>query len=146
VSDPFPEAVREREVSRDLGDFVEMELAPRWVPNDAFAFSALYRYRRKARDVYSGTFDAVSVDGSPLSLDASVLGAGTEQTEQHLGFAVTFSTLRGYTLRESRFPLEVSLVHQSVIGGRGGIPRQASMGLVVRLYRPTTGSDPLRPS
>jgi hypothetical protein len=145
VGDPFPEAVREQTVSRDLGDFVEMEIAPRFVPNDAFAFSALYRYRTKGADRYTGTFDVTSVDGTPLSLDASVLGTGTEQTQQLLGLAVTFSTVRGYALRESRWPLEVSLVYTAVTGGRGGIPARSTTGVAIRLYRPTVGSDPLRP-
>lgn len=145
AGDPFPEAVREQEVSRDLGDVLEFELAPRWVPGDAFSFSALYRHRTKGEDRFAGTFGVTSTDGTPLDLDAGVLGAGTKQVERLLGLAATYSTVRGYALRQSRFPLEVSLVHTRVLGGRGGVPSHGATGLVFRLYRPSVGSDPLRP-
>jgi hypothetical protein len=145
VDDPFPEAVRRQEVSRDLGDVTEFEVAPRFLPNDAFAFSALYRYRTKGTDRYTGTFDVTSVDGTPLAVDASVLGIGTAQSEQVLGLAATFSTLRGYALRESRWPLEISLVHTTVLAGSGGVARRSSTGVVLRLYRRMRGADPLRP-
>ena len=146
VGDPFPEIAREHEVSRDLGDFVELEVAPRYVPNDAFALSVLYRYRSKGKDTYAGAFDVTSTDGTPLSLDASVLGIGTAQTEQLLGLALTLSTVRGYALRQAMWPLEVSLVHTRVMSGRGGVASQASTGVVLRLYRPWFGGNPLRPS
>jgi len=143
VGDPFPEFAREQDVSRDLGDFMELEFAPRYSPNDAFTFSAQYRYRTKQEDVWRGTFDVTSVDGTPISLDAAVLGIGTAQTEQHLGMAITFSTLRGYALREARWPLEVSLVHTTTLAGKGGIPARTATGIAVRLYKPLR-ANPLR--
>jgi len=133
---PFPELAREQEVGRDLGDVVELELAPRYVPNDEFAVSALYRYRTKGTDSYNGSFQVSSIDGTPLSLDASVLGIGTNETEQVLGFAVTYSTVRGYSHRRARWPLEVSFVHSEVMSGRN-VPRQQTNGIAFRLYRPT---------
>jgi hypothetical protein len=142
ATDPFPEVVSELEVARDLGDYIEAEVAPRYVPNDAFALSALYRYRSKGADAYRGTFDVTRVDGTPVRLDAAVLGTGTEQTEHLLGLAITLSTVRGYALREARWPLEVSLVHTRVLSGRG-IPRIATTGIGIRLYRPVLG-NPLR--
>lgn len=137
--DPFPELAREQEVGRDLGDVLEFELAPRYVPNDEFALSALYRYRRKGADSYEGVFQVTSADGTPLSLDASRLGIGTEQTDHLMGFAVTFSTVRGYTRRTARWPLEISLLHTQVMSGRG-IPRIQTNGISLRLYRPTRGN------
>lgn len=143
VGDPFPEFAREHEVSRDLGDFLELEVAPRYTPNDEFSFSAQYRYRTKPEDTWRGTFDVTSVDGTPMTIDAAVLGIGTAQTEQHLGLAITFSTLRGYALRQARWPLEVSLVHTTTLGGKGGVPARTATGIAVRLYKPLL-ANPLR--
>jgi hypothetical protein len=86
-------------------------VTPRYVPNDEFSLSVQYRYRSKGADSYSGTFQTNSADGTPLSLDAATLGEATEQTEQRLGFAVTYSTVRGYTRRTARWPLELSFMH-----------------------------------
>jgi hypothetical protein len=137
--DPFPELAREQDVGRDLGDVMELELAPRYVPNDEFALSALYRYRRKGADSYDGVFQVTGTDGTLLSLDASRLGIGTEQTDHLMGFAVTFSTVRGYARRTAKWPLEVSFVHTQVTSGRG-IPRLQTNGIALRLYRPTRGN------
>ncbi len=140
---PFPELAREQEVGRDLGDVLELELAPRYVPNDEFAVSGLYRYRSKGADSYEGQFQVNSADGTPLTLDASTLGIGTKQTEHLMGFAVTYSTVRGYARRSAKWPLEISYVHSLVMSGRG-IPRIQTNGIVFRFYRPMRGNT-LRP-
>lgn len=132
--DPFPELAREQEVSRDLGDVTEVQLAPRYVPNDEFAFSAMYRLRSKGADSYRGTFTVTGADGTPLSLDASTLGTGTEQTEHLAGFAVTFSTVRGHARRTAKWPLEISFVHTQVLAGKG-VPRILANSVAFRIYR-----------
>ena len=135
TSDPFPEAASEQEVSRDLGDVMEMEIAPRYVPNDELSISANYRFRTKGSDSYSGTFQVTGADGTPLTLDAAVLGAGTDQKEHQAGFAVTYSTVRANALRRARWALELSYIHTQVMSG-SGIPRIQMNGLALRLYRP----------
>jgi hypothetical protein len=130
----LPELAREQEVSRDLGDVVEVELAPRYVPNEEFAFSALYRLRSKGADTYRGTFTVTGADGTPLSLDASTLGTGTEQTEHLAGFAITFSTVRGHARRTAKWPLEISFVHTQVLAGKG-VPRILANSVAFRIYR-----------
>ena len=144
TNDVFAEAAREQEVRRDLGDVMEFELAPRWVPNDEFAVSALYRYRNKGADAYDGTFQATSADGTPLTLDASVLGAGTAQKEHLIGFSVTYSTARAYGRGSAKWPLDISYFHTQVSGG-SGIPRMQTNGIGLRLYRPVRGNV-LRPA
>jgi hypothetical protein len=119
-------------------------VTPRYLPNDEFSISAQYRYRSKGADRYDGTFQVNSADGTPLSLDAATLGAGTEQTEHRLGFAVTYSTVHGYARRTARWPLEISFLHTQVMSGKG-IPRLWMNGLAFRLYRPIAGNA-LRPA
>lgn len=132
--DPFPELAREQEVSRDLGDVMEIEIAPRYVPNDEFSLSGFYRYRNKGTDSYAGTLELNGADGTPLSLNAATLGTGTAQTEHLMGFAVTFSTVRGHARRTARWPLEISYLHTQVMSGRG-IPRIQMNGIALRFYR-----------
>jgi hypothetical protein len=131
---PFPELAREVEVERNLGDVMEFEVAPRFVPNDEFAISGMYRYRSKGADSYSGAFQVTGIDGSPLSLDASVLGIGSEQKEHLLGFAVTYSTVRANARRSAKWPLELWYMHTQVMSGRG-VPKMQMNGIGVRLYR-----------
>lgn len=138
-SDLFPEAAREVEVGRDLGDVLELEVAPRFVPNDEFAIGALYRYRSKSADTYTGTFQLTSADGTPLTVDASALGGGTTQKEHLLGFSVTYSTVRAYSRGAARWPLEVSFLHTQVQGGTA-VPRIQANAIGLRLYRPVRGN------
>jgi hypothetical protein len=138
--DPFPELVRELDVMRDLGDAIEFEVTPRYAPNDEFSLSVQYRYRSKGADSYSGSFQVNSADGTPLSLDAATLGGATEQSEQRLGFAVTYSTVHGYTRRTARWPLELSFMHTQVMSGKG-VPRMWMNGIGFRLYRPIAGNS-----
>jgi hypothetical protein len=144
AAQPFLESARELEVGRDLGDVLEIEFAPRYVPNDEFAVSALYRYRSKGADSYEGTFQVTSADGTPLSLDASALGLGTAQKEHLLGFSVTYSTVRGYSRGSAKWPLEIAFLHTQVRSG-SGIPRIQMNGIALRLYRPVRGNS-LRPA
>ena len=146
TADLFPEAAREVEVDRNLGDVMELELAPRYVPNDEFSIAGFYRYRNKGADSYSGTFNVTSVDSTPLTLDASILNTGTSQTEQVLGFSVTYSTVRGYARGTSKWPLEVWYLHSTVMSGTS-VPRLQMNGIGLRIYRPgRSGSLKLPPA
>ena len=132
--------MREQTVSRDLGNAIEFEVTPRYMPNDEFLISAQYRYRNKSEDTYSGTFQVNSADGTPLSLDAATLGLGTAQTEHQFGFAVTYSTVRGYSRRTARWPLELWYMHSRTLGGEN-VPRLMLNGIGLRIYRPIRGNS-----
>jgi hypothetical protein len=88
--------IREQTVTRDLGDYMEFEASPRYVYNDYISLSLHWRYRRKAEDKYTGTFTVDGPEGVPVVLDASILGVGTEQTEQRIGGGASFSTLSAF--------------------------------------------------
>jgi hypothetical protein len=140
----FPALYRLQGVERDLGDFLELEVAPRWVPNETFSVSADYRYRNKPADTYGG-FQAsvIGVAGAPVPLDAATLGIQTAQHEHRLGMAITFSTVRGYARGRSRWPMEVSLVHTQVMGGEG-VPKTFATAVAFRFYRRLFGVNQLR--
>lgn len=134
ATDVFPEAARQVEVGRDLGDVMELEVAPRYVPNNEFALSAWYRYRSKGLDSYDGTFQVTSADGRPLTLDASTLAIGSAQKEHALGFAITYSTVHAHSRGSAKWPLEVAYLHTAVFRGEG-VPRVQMNGISLRLYR-----------
>ena len=102
---PFVMKYREQIVSRDLGSYIELEASPRWVYNDYLSLSANYLYRRKGEDKYTGMFTTEDPTGQPITLDASILGVGTEQKEQRIGGGASFSTLRAYDRGRSRIPI-----------------------------------------
>jgi hypothetical protein len=140
----FPSDFRTQVVDRDLGEFVEVEVAPRWVPNETFAVSADYRYRSKAADEYGGfTASVVGPVGTPVPLDAATLGMQTAQNEHRFGMAITFSTVRGYARGRSRWPMEVSLLHTQVLGGEG-VPKTFATAVAFRFYRRLFGVNQLR--
>lgn len=142
--DPFQAAYREQTVNRNLGDYIELEATPRYVYNDYFSVSGHWRYRRKAEDTYTGTFSVEGPGGTPVALDASILGVGTELTEQRIGGGVSFSTLRAFDRGRSRLPLEFQLLHWQTISGSGYVPKQFSTSVQVRYYTRAFGA-PTRP-
>ena len=141
---PFLPAYREQTVSRDLGDYIELEATPRFVYNDYLSASAQWLYRRKAEDAYAGSFSVDGPGDDPVSLDATVLGIGTEQSEQRLGAGATFSTLRAYDRGRARIPFEVQLFHYQTISGEGYVPKRFTTQVHLRYYTRLFGA-PLRP-
>jgi len=131
-------------VSRDLGDYIELEASPRYVYNDYLSLSANWRYRRKSEDKYTGMFATEDPTGQPVTLDASVLGMGTELTEQRIGGGLSYSTLRAYDRGRSPLPLEVQLSHWQTVSGSGYAPKQFTTQLQLRYYTRLFGA-PLRP-
>ena len=138
---PFPAAARQFEIDRDLGDYLELEFSPRFTPNANFAFSGHYRLRRKQADRYSAA-NCASVDPT-LCTALAMLGEDTEHREQRAGFAVTYSTLSGYSRRRSPWPLEISLSHTQVLSGRG-VRKEFITAAGIRLYQQFFGRDALR--
>jgi hypothetical protein len=141
---PYVMKYREQIVSRDLGDYIELEASPRYVYNDYLSFSANWLYRRKGEDKYTGSFTTEDPSGQPVTLDASILGVGTDQTEQRVGGGASFSTLRAFDRGRARLPLEVQFSHWQSISGSGYAPKQFTTQLQVRYYTRLFGA-PLRP-
>jgi hypothetical protein len=79
-----------------------------------------------------------------VALDASILGFGTEMTEQRVGGGVSFSTLKAFDRGRSRVPLEFQLLHWQTISGSGFVPKQFSTTVQLRYYTRAFGA-PMRP-
>lgn len=134
----FAPAYRERLVSRDLGDQLELEITPRWILSDFFSVGAQYLFRRKAEDTFAGTFTVPPAEsglGAPLSLDASTLRFETDAREQRVGFGITFSSLAAHARGKASLPMEVQYFNSRTISGTGGaVPKLSVHQLQVRLY------------
>ena len=142
---PWQAEYREQTVSRDLGDYIELQATPRYVYNDYLSASLQWTYRKKGEDTYAGTFTVTDPNDEPVSLDASILGVGTEQTEQRIGGGATFSTLRAYDRGRARVPVEVQLLHWQSVSGSGYAPKRFSTQVQLRYYVRLFGA-PLRPA
>ena len=113
--------------------------------NDYISLSLHWRYRRKAEDKYTGTFTVDGPEGVPVVLDASILGVGTEQTEQRIGGGASFSTLRAFDRGRARLPVEIQIVHWQTMSGSGYVPKQFNTQISLRYYTRLFGA-PMRPA
>lgn len=136
--DAFAPAYRQRLVSRDLGDQLEVEITPRWILSDFFSIGAQYLIRNKAEDSYSGQFQVpISESGlsSPLVLDASTLRFETAELEQRVGFGMTFSSVASHARGKAKLPIEVQYFNSRTVSGSGGAVSKLSIHqLQIRLY------------
>jgi hypothetical protein len=138
---------RERLVDVKRGRRVELELTPRWMPNDAFAVAAHYLMRSTSESRFTGTFTSTDTlaGTAPVTYDASILDAGTGGRAQQLGFGITYSTLAAYARRRTWLPIEVSYLHASTFAGSGGVvPRLRTDQLALRVYTQLFGSNARR--
>ena len=132
---PLALAYRRQRVSRDLGDYVELEASPRWALGRYFAAGAQYLYRSKAADRHTGTFAAKPPVGSEVTLDASVLDAETSERQHRVAVGVSYSTLAANASGRGRLPLEISYQHWWPVSGAGGrTPRAARDVVQLRVY------------
>lgn len=138
---PLAEAFRQQLVSRNLGDYLEVELTPRFIVNDFFSVSAQYSFRRKEQDRHTGRFQTADASGNPIELDASILDAGTEQQESRAGAGIAYSTVLAHQRGRARYPIEIFLHHVQTISGSGaGVQKIKQQMLQLRLYRRVFGA------
>lgn len=144
--EPFPALYRRQSVSRDLGDFVSLELTPRWALGDAVLVSGGYAYYRKAEDSHGGTFATLDLEGAPTTIDASALDAGSGVTYQRVLGALTYSTMSAYYEGRASLPLEVSYTLGRTVAGSGNVAATTSHALGLRIYARLFGGADSRPA
>jgi hypothetical protein len=137
-SQVFPARYRDRLVSRNLGDQIQIELTPRWTLSDFFSFGAQYVFRKKLSDAYAGTFTVpVSESGlsAPLTLDAATLNLQSGATEQRFGWGLSFSTVAAHARGKAKLPLDIQYFNTRTLSGSGGIvPITIVHQIQVRMY------------
>ena len=128
---------REQTVERNLGDYTELEINPRFALSDYVGLMAHYLYRHKAEDEYTGTFtiDSATTGFADVTLNANTLNLETERTEHRLGGGISFSTVAAFTRGKAKIPLEVTYFHfQTTKGAGGSQPKIFSDQIQLRLY------------
>ena len=132
---PFAAYWRRRDVDRDLGDVVDLQVTPRIALGSFFSLMAQYRARRKAEDRHTGRFNVTDDLGDPVTLDASILDAETEQREDRVSIGLGYSTLTSVARRRARIPLEIFMQYGESIRGSGGKTPKVSVGVMqLRVY------------
>ena len=127
---PFPAYWRRQEVDRDLGDVVDVQVTPRFALGSFFSLMAQYRARRKAEDRHTGRFDVTDDLGEPVTLEASMLDAETEQREDRVSIGLGYSTVTSVARARSRVPIEIFLQYGESIRGSGGKTPKVSVGVM----------------
>lgn len=116
-------------VARDLGDYLELEIAPRVAIGDFLSLGGQYVYRQKGEDRYT------SAAGVTSALDPAILGLGTETFEHRAGFGVMLSTVSAYARGAVAMPLDVSYLHTRTVAGGGQLVNRAARDQVaLRIY------------
>ncbi|MEO8880386.1 MAG: hypothetical protein ABI446_08295 [Gemmatimonadaceae bacterium] len=127
--------------ARELGTKYEIEITPRYQFGRYFAVGMQYRYHHGAQDHYTGQTTGTDNDGNEVALDASTLDAGTELTEQRVGFGVVYSGVDAYTHNRSRIPVEVTFQYSRVVSISNDLPKISQVTFAVRLFHRMWGKE-----
>ena len=120
------------------GDYMELQLAPRWHMTDEFAVGALYRRASRDQDSYLLLTPAASPSASAADLELE-----TKETLHELGLGLTFSTLATWRQGRTPVPFDARIaVRGAVSGGGGAVPDGIRMEMSVRVFYRLWGSDP----
>jgi hypothetical protein len=122
------------EVERDLGDIVELEIAPRFVLGRYVSVGARWAYRDKKLDRHEYAASEIFLPDGPR-YPASVLDSATAYTEQELGVGFTYSTIAASARGLARLPVEITYQHVESLSADGGfLPKRTRDEVRVRLY------------
>ncbi len=111
-------------VSRDMGDFLEIVISPRFSLTEAMSLAVEYTFWNKGSDVYQATSGGV---------DASPLNAETSQTRHMLGIGAYYRTTRLFAAGRAGMPIDLAFLWQTAISGSGG--QTPALGVVTLSIR-----------
>ncbi|MCK5482344.1 MAG: hypothetical protein KAJ13_01525 [Gemmatimonadetes bacterium] len=98
-------------VTRDLGDFFEIVISPRFALAEAMSLAIEYTFWNKKSDTYE--ISSGGVDASPLELE-------TSQTRHSLGIGAYYRTTRLFAAGRAGLPIDLAVLWQTSIAGSGG--------------------------
>lgn len=108
---PFGYASQKTTVSRDLGDFLEIVVSPRFSLTEAMSLAVEYTFWNKGSDAYGATSGGVAAE--PLNLE-------TSQTRHMLGIGAYYRTTRLFAAGRAGMPIDLAFLWQTAISGSGG--------------------------
>lgn len=122
---PYGYASQKTSVSRDMGDFLEIVISPRFSLTEAMSLAVEYTFWNKGNDVYQAT--SGGVDASPLNTE-------TSQTRHMLGIGAYYRTTRLFAAGRAGVPIDLAFLWQTAISGSGGqTPALGVVTLSIRL-------------
>ena len=122
---PYGYAPQKTTVSRDMGDFLEIVISPRFSLTEAMSLAVEYTFWNKGNDVYQAT--SGGVDASPLNVE-------TSQTRHMLGIGAYYRTTRLFAAGRAGVPIDLAFLWQTAISGSGGqTPALGVVTLSIRL-------------
>jgi len=122
---PFGYASQKTTVSRDLGDFLEIVVSPRFSLTEAMSLAVEYTFWNKGDDAYSTSSGGVNAE--PLNLE-------TSQTRQMLGIGAYYRTTRLFAAGRAGMPIDLAFLWQTAISGSGGqTPALGTVTLSIRV-------------
>ena len=114
-----PLTANKENVSRDLGDIVELEASAKYNFLTGFTFSSLYKYGFKLKDHVSGN----------QGFTYSSLEDETDYTEQVFIVGLAYSTFPLYLQKKFPLPLTTSLSYRNRFAGSNNVSKSAYIGL-----------------
>lgn len=115
---PYGYASQKVTVARDLGDFLQIVISPRFALAEAMSLAIEYTFWNKGEDVYRATAGGV---------DATPLGVETSQTLHSLGIGAYYRTTRLFAAGRAGMPIDLAFLWQTAISGSGGQTPAASV-------------------
>ncbi len=111
-------AWRQQSVSRQLGDYAELEVTPRWMFNGYFAASADYfLFLRRGSTFSGGPITATDpYTNVPVLLDPSQLNS-PHQIAHRFGVGLAYSTVPAHGRGKTRIPLDIRWQRVWTVGG-----------------------------
>ncbi len=139
VNEVFPVAASLARVRRDLGDYVALDVVPRWQLDDAFSLGIGYHFYRQGAAHYTYANPA---DSLLVGLTAALLNEETEVRRMRIGAGLTFSTIARHARGRARLPYAVTASFQKTFFGEGGrVPDAATFNLTIRGYMRLWGAS-----
>ena len=114
-----PLTANRENVSRDLGDIIELEASAKYNFLTGFTFSSLYKYGFKLKDHVSGK----------QGFAYSSLEDETDYTEQVFIVGIAYSTFPLYLQKKFPLPLTTSLSYRNRFAGSNNVSKSAYIGL-----------------
>jgi hypothetical protein len=121
---PYGYETQKTTVSRDLGDFLEIVVSPRFSLTEAMSLAVEYTFFNKGDDVYR------TVSGG---IDAAPLNVETSQTRHLLGIGAYYRTTRLFAAGQAGMPIDLAFLWQTAISGSGG--QTPALGVVTLSMR-----------
>jgi len=128
------------------GNYLQLELVPRYHVTDAIAFTLGYSLFTKGEDEYERIGTPIQTNGDgplptpPSYTDEALLEVGTDRTLHELGGGIVFSSLGAAREGRARLPLEARLGVHWGVAGSGQAPAGIRAVLGLRVFRTFWGN------